>query len=369
LNKRPDVSVNNGVAIIGGKPIDLRNIRIDKPIASGAHGSVFEGTEITLDRKVAVKIWYKTGEKVRDGAIGEARKLASITHPLFVTVYQLDIAETTPYSTMEFLPGPSLKSWLKEQKIGRIRENGLAFDYLRMNQENIRQRCAFWFLYSAGLRHLYSMGLFHGDPHVGNVIVFKDSVGTLNQLLNHHVLQVSNLLSIRMLDLGTSLLRNDPAKIPVRESIVIYETAERLFPDFNPRQVMNIDMPLEPKELLRVLDKYVEYVLEMSSVPGMTQTDFDFLSHGLPQLLGWCPFFNYEVINEHLTSLFHAHEAKELISSALWQMQSKDIDLSSEEFSRIAGAARAATPAENVQKLTNLSKQFRNKSWTFEPRG
>ena len=280
----------------------------------------------------------------------------------------MDVAEAAPFSTMEFLPGPSLKNWLKEEKISRIQGSGLSLDYLRENQQNIRQRCAFWCLYSSGLRYLYSKDLLHGDPHAGNVIVFEDSVGTLNQMLEHHVLRVSNLLSIRMLDLGTSLLRDDSAKMPLRESTVIRETAERLFPDFDPRQVMNIDIPLEPKQLLRVLDKYVEYVLEMSSVPGMMQTNYDFLSHGLPQLLGWCPFFNYEIINEQLASLFPAHQAKELMNDALWQMQSKDIDLSRDEFSRLVREAKAATPAENVQKLTNLSKQFRNKHWTFDPR-
>lgn len=365
MNKRPKVSVNNGVAIIDDHPISLQNITIDNPIDSGAHGTVFEGTETELGRKVAVKVWYRAGETVREGAIGEVRKLAALTHPLFVTVYQLTVSDAAPYSIMEFLPGPSLKKWLRANEFRQMSEIDL-IDHLRENKKNIRQRCKFWFLYSAGLKYLYSLDLLHGDPHLGNVIVFEDSVGTSNHLISHHALKVSDLASIRMLDLGTSLFREDPTQIRVRESKVIFESAEKLFPDFNPRRVMSVDLELDPSVMLRVLDQYVEYVLELSSIPGMTKTDFDFLSHSLPQLLGWCPFFDYKVVSEHLKSLFQPHDARGLITDTLMQMQDRNAVSSPEDDMQLIRQPEP-TIVHIVGKLTELSKQFRTLHWKLEP--
>ncbi len=79
MSRRPTVNVEDGVAVIDGKRISIRNVRIDRAIDSGAQGSVLEGTEIALDRRAAVKIWYRLGEQVREGAIGEVRKLASVS--------------------------------------------------------------------------------------------------------------------------------------------------------------------------------------------------------------------------------------------------------------------------------------------------
>ena len=44
---------------IDDQPISLRDISISRVIDSGAHGTVFEGTEAALERKVAVKVWYR----------------------------------------------------------------------------------------------------------------------------------------------------------------------------------------------------------------------------------------------------------------------------------------------------------------------
>lgn len=365
FHKKPELKALDGVAFIDGKAINLEKIRIDNPIASGAHGSVFEGFDTGLERTVAVKIWYKTGEKVREGAIGEVRKLASLKHPLFVTVYQMDVVNTTPYATMEFLSGPSIKEWLKKNNFDRSAGESL-FNHILNHQKGIQQRCNFWFLYSGGLRYLYSQGILHGDPHVGNVIVFEDEIGTLKHLLKHHILKASDLLSIRILDLGTSLFRDNPNQMAVRESRVLYETAQKLFPDFNVKTIMNIDIELEPKEMLRVLDAYAEFVLEMSSLPRMMQVDFDFLEHSLPQLLGWCPFFNYETVREILSSLFNTQIADALICDALCQMQTRRTDQSRDAYSNFMQTARLAS-ADNVHKLMELSKQLRSEDWDLEP--
>lgn len=277
----------------------MQNLEILTNIASGAHGTVFEALDTDLDRKVAVKIWYKMGDQVRQGAIKEVRRLAAITHPLFVTVYRLDVAGAAPYAMMELITGPSLKDWLKSNAIQAVPLK-LLLPYLSSNAENVRQRCAFWFLYSKGLNHIYSQNALHGDPHTGNLLVVKDKTEISKTFQNHHILRHGSYASLKILDLGTSFLWKDSSKREEWEVKLIFETAERLFPDFPPGEVMRIGLKLQPKALLEVLDRFVEYVLELASVPSMTKTDFDFLSHGLPQLLGWCPFFNYSKVSDQL---------------------------------------------------------------------
>lgn len=360
VKRRPDIGIDGGVAVIDGQPLPLNKIHMDRTIDSGAHGSVFEATETELERTVAVKIWYRQGEHVRAGAIGEVRKLAAVQHPLFVSVYRLETAFDAPYAVMEYLPGPSVKQRLRTEPPARVGD-GKLIDYLRTNQSSLMQRCKFWFLYSAGLRHLYSQGLLHGDPHLGNVIVYDDPIGTLDYLITRPELRHGGLLSLKMLDLGTSLFRADPAQIRVREARVILESAGKLFPDFPPAQLMAIDLPLEPAVMLAVLDKYAEYVFELSSVPGMTQMDYDFLEHGLPQLLGWCPFFNYTAVALHLTTLFQPQDAGGMIKSTLMMMPGQREP--EEDYSTCLARLEGLSIDQQVEQLESASRSCRSPDW------
>lgn len=364
LKNRPSVEIRNGEAIIDGRPIALRGLTIDRIIDSGAHGTVFEGTETALERKVAVKVWYKVGDKVREGAIGEVRKLASIVHPLYVTVYQMDVSEAAPYSTMELLTGPSLKAWLRERDFRRLDDVDF-FLHLRVFQDNLRQRCKFWFLYSSGLKHLYSQNLLHGDPHLGNVIVVDDELGISNRFVDHHIHSKHRLLSIRILDLGTSLFRADRHSTIKREADIIKESAQKLFPDFPLGRTMNLNLVLEPPTLLRVLDCFVEYVLELSNVPTMTKDDYHSFEHGFPQLLGWCPFFNYQTISDDLVSLFTTHEAKDLMSQAVYQMLGHCGGASAEEEADRLNKSPLEIH-QSVARLTELSPGLRSPHWVFQ---
>jgi serine/threonine protein kinase len=357
VNRRPDIAIDGGVAVIDGQPLPLNKIYMNRTIDSGAHGSVFEATEIELERTVAVKIWYRQGEHVRAGAIGEVRKLAAVQHPLFVSVYRLETAFDAPYAVMEYLPGPSVKQWLRTKPPGRVGD-GRLIDYLWTNQSSLRQRCKFWFLYSAGLRYLYSQGLLHGNPHLGNVIVYDDLVGTLDYLITRPELRHGDLSSLRILDLGTSLFRADPAQIRVREARVILESAGKLFPDFPPAQLMAIDLSLDPAVMLAVLDKYAEYIFELSSVPGMTRTDFDFLDHGLPQLLGWCPFFNYTAVGGHLTTLFQPQDAGRMIKTTLMMMLGRREP--DEDYRARLARLEGLSVADLIEQLESASRSLRS---------
>jgi len=360
MSGKPEVSIDAGTAVIDGRAVPLPKIKMLRMIDSGAHGSVFEARDTSLDRLVAVKIWYRTGEKVSDGAIGEVRKLASLIHPLFVTVYHLEGLAEPPYSIMEYLPGRSLRCWINARNIPRTITIPLS-DYLLQNAVDLRQRCKFWDLYSFGLRYLYSRDLLHGDPHVGNVIVFDDPTRSLDYFLRHHILKYGGLSSIRMLDLGTSLLRDNRASIKKREAEVILETSTKLFPDISPTDVMLINKSLNYKQVLKVLDKFIEYILELTSVPTLSRDDFVMMEHSLPQILGWCPYFNYSFVYGHLASLFTENEATEFMIDAANQMQWKHDELLGLNTSPVPSQNLGGTAPQALTLLTSLSANLRGR--------
>lgn len=360
MSGKPEVSIDAGTAVIDGRAVPLPKIEMLRMIDSGAHGSVFEARDTSLDRPVAVKIWYRTGEKVSDGAIGEVRKLASLSHPLFVTVYHLEGLAEPPYSIMEYLPGRSLRSWIKARDIPRTITVPLR-DYLLRNAVDLRQRCKFWDLYSLGLHYLYSRDLLHGDPHVGNVIVFDDPTKSLDYFLRHRILKYGELSSIRMLDLGTSLLRDNRASTQKREAKVILETSTKLFPDISPTDVMHVGNSLSHERLLEVLDKFIEYVLELTSVPKLSRDDFVMMEHSLPQLLGWCPYFNYKFVHGHLASLFTEKEAAEFMIDTANQMQWKHDELLGVNTSPVPSQHLGGTAPQALTLLTSLSANLRGR--------
>lgn len=365
MNQKPKVSVSDGAAVIDNKVIKLRNILLEKPIDSGAHGSVFAGIETSLERKIAAKIWYKVGDKIRDGAIGEVRKLAALTHPLFVTVYQLDEVDETPYSIMEIVNGITLKKWIKENGLNQVADGEIR-KHLIVNKHNLSQRCKFWSLYSSGLRYIYANGMLHGDPHLGNVIAVRDEIGSSDRFVRHSVVGSKELLSIKILDLGTSLFRVDQDQMLRREVDIIKESANKLFKDININRLMVLDLKLDPIKTLDVIDKILEYIIEITSMPGMSKTGFDFISHSMPQLLGWCPFFNYELVNIHLSSLLLPNDVQEIMSYSLWQMQTKNQDVSYAESLRLLNEAKNDAP-NNIKNIQKTSETFRRADWKYEP--
>src|ERR1700722_3630589 len=138
---------------IEGRELEFRDVSFLYEIAAGANGVVFAARDELLDRRIAIKIWNVRGA-VRSQL--ETQKIANISHPLFVVTHRFGRSKNgAPFVFMEFIDGESAKAWL---------EKGPA----------LTERLAVWKLYSRALRHLYEKGVLHGDPHLGNVLVFHD---------------------------------------------------------------------------------------------------------------------------------------------------------------------------------------------------
>ena len=113
--------------------------RIERYVARGGMGEVYEATQLALDRRVALKLItprFGMDDSFRDRFRREARSAAAIDHTNILPVY--DAGEDNQgrlYLATRFIDGPDLSSLLKEQgpldveqTISILRQIGQALD-------------------------------------------------------------------------------------------------------------------------------------------------------------------------------------------------------------------------------------------------
>ncbi|MCF6475456.1 Stk1 family PASTA domain-containing Ser/Thr kinase [Nonomuraea sp. MG754425] len=103
-----------------GRLLDGR-YRIESRIARGGMATVYLALDIRLDRTVALKVMH--GSLAEDPAfvrrfIGEAKSVASLSHPNVVHVFDQGTDNDVVYLSMEYVPGRTLRDILRER--GRL---------------------------------------------------------------------------------------------------------------------------------------------------------------------------------------------------------------------------------------------------------
>ena len=87
------------------------NYSIDAFIAQGGMGAVYLGSQLSLDRPVAIKILPRhlgADEEFRSSFQAEARSMAKLNHPSLIGVYDFGEVDGMPFIVMEYVPGKSL---------------------------------------------------------------------------------------------------------------------------------------------------------------------------------------------------------------------------------------------------------------------
>lgn len=87
-------------------------------IGSGGMGVVYAARDEELNRKVAVKLIHgdvDDAEEEQSRLFAEAQALARLSHPNVVQVYEVGKYEGRVYVAMEFLPGPTLAAWVRDE--------------------------------------------------------------------------------------------------------------------------------------------------------------------------------------------------------------------------------------------------------------
>jgi len=84
-------------------------------LGSGGMGTVYAATDPDLDRNIAIKVLHdRPGRKVRaETLLHEAQAMAQFSHPNVVTVHDVGTHEGRVFVAMDWVRGPTLRSWMK----------------------------------------------------------------------------------------------------------------------------------------------------------------------------------------------------------------------------------------------------------------
>jgi eukaryotic-like serine/threonine-protein kinase len=101
-----------------GRVLDGR-YHVRSRIAHGGMATVYLATDTRLDRQVALKVMH--AELARDADfvnrfIGEAKSVAGLSHPNIVAVFDQGSDGQFLYLAMEYVPGRTLRSMLRERR-------------------------------------------------------------------------------------------------------------------------------------------------------------------------------------------------------------------------------------------------------------
>ena len=107
----------SGPDALVGRLLD-RRYRIGPRIARGGMASVYEATDIRLDRTVAVKVMHPGLGDDDDFAqrfVREARAAARLNHPHVVGVYDQGDDDGVVFLAMEYVPGHTLRDVIRKE--------------------------------------------------------------------------------------------------------------------------------------------------------------------------------------------------------------------------------------------------------------
>ena len=97
------------------EPETLGRFRVTGQLGRGGMGTVLEGYDPSLDRKVAIKVLHdKAGGRHRDRLVREAQALAQLSHPNVVQVFETGEVDGRLFIAMELVPGQTLRAWQSE---------------------------------------------------------------------------------------------------------------------------------------------------------------------------------------------------------------------------------------------------------------
>lgn len=205
--------MSGGAATVGGSIIAIDDIRLDKVLGEGANGFVFDGKDLILKRRVAVKIWPPRldhpGKDPTKKALAEARKLAQLKSDAIAPIYRAGRLDNGwIYAVMEYVEGVPFTDEVAAELADT---SGLAM------------RMMFWHDVRRGLSDAERAGIYHGDLHGGNVLVRP--------------------FNATLIDFGTSRLSGKKRSLK-RHARMVNEFAQQLLPE-----LANYISPIDTRKL------------------------------------------------------------------------------------------------------------------------
>ena len=100
-------------------PTVFGRYEVRRTLGTGGFGEVYLGHDSQLDRLVAIKVLLTQSGSPQvesERFLQEAKRLARLRHPGIVTVYDVGIHERQVYIVSDFVDGPDLGRWLRDNR-------------------------------------------------------------------------------------------------------------------------------------------------------------------------------------------------------------------------------------------------------------
>ena len=128
--------------------------RVERELGRGGAGTVFLAEDLSLGRKVALKVYHRRGRAERLRLLNETRMAAKFEHPGIVRIFDLD--ESLAAIAMERVLGGSVR--------GELEKGGLSFE-----------RIVRWARTAVeALAHVHAAGVVHRDIKPSNMLLRAD---------------------------------------------------------------------------------------------------------------------------------------------------------------------------------------------------
>src|ERR1700722_14975262 len=143
--------------------VSLGKYQIRGVLGRGAMGTVYDGWDPVIGRRVAIKtvgLLDNADAEAREGLArfkNEAQAAGRLSHRNIVSVYDYGESDENAYIVMEFVEGQSLKQCLDAGQRFPLAETVRIMEHLL-----------------AGLQYSHDQGVMHRDIKPGNVILAKD---------------------------------------------------------------------------------------------------------------------------------------------------------------------------------------------------